>query len=83
MSSVELFLKIAAKKAAEKNKSYILLDHIDKENDNYKEYYCANIEEKLFECDNKLIYVKGGGFGLNYRYCSACYNKWNNLKYTK
>ena len=57
----------------------ILIDDINTETDNYKEYYCANIKEKTFECSNKLRFVKGGGFGMNYRYCSSCYNKWDEL----
>lgn len=40
-------------------------------------YYCANIVEKRYECSNKLIFSKHGGFGFNYRYCSSCYDKWN------
>ena len=40
-------------------------------------YYCANIIEKRWKCDNQLLYVKGGGFGMNYKYCAKCYGKWN------
>ena len=56
-----------------------MLDEVDK-NSSFEEYYCANIVEKLFECNNKLIYRKNGGYGLNYKYCSTCYSKWNNEK---
>lgn len=77
MNSVELFRKIAEKQKASK---VTLLDDIDKVNDNYKEYYCANVVEKTFECNNKLIYKIGGGYGMNYRYCSNCYHNWDLLK---
>jgi hypothetical protein len=42
-------------------------------------YYCANANEKLFKCEAKLLYQKEGGFGMNYKYCSNCYFKWNQL----
>ena len=74
------YLKLMNLNKNKMNTDIILLDHIDKENDNYKEYYCAYIVEKLFECENKLTYIKGGGFGLNYRYCASCYTKWNKLQ---
>jgi hypothetical protein len=70
-----MFLKLNSKKS-----SYKLLDNIDKENENYVTYYCANVVEDLFNCSNQLTYIKNGGFGVNYRYCSACYQKWNDLK---
>ena len=62
-----------------------LLDNMRKLDDNielddYSEYYCANAVEKLFECNNILTYIKRGGFGLNYRYCASCYQKWDKLK---
>ena len=53
------------------------LDDIDK--NTISEYYCANIHEKTFDCSNKLIYKPNGGFGLNYKYCSSCYRKWDEL----
>jgi hypothetical protein len=56
----------------------VLLDDIDKTQD-FQSYYCANIKEKTFNCNQKLTYKKGGGFGLNYRYCSNCYELWNEL----
>ena len=77
MNTRELFIKIAN---AKRDTSIILLDDIDKINDDFKEYYCANKVEKLYECDTKLVYVKKGGFGFNYRYCSSCYDKWNKSK---
>jgi len=46
----------------------------------YDEYYCANIIEKLFECNQILMYKKGGGYGFNYRYCSKCYKRWEEMK---
>lgn len=55
---------------------YILIDNVDRNRD-LQQYYCANIVEKTFECSNILTYKKGGGYGLNYRYCSFCYDKWN------
>jgi len=57
----------------------VLLKDVDPES-NFEEYYCANIVEKTFECSNKLLYIKNGGFGCNYNYCSSCYSKWNKLK---
>ena len=59
---------------------YKLREHIDETIDNYVEYYCANIVEKRFNCSNQLTYVKSGGFGRNYKYCSDCYEKWNKLQ---
>jgi hypothetical protein len=59
--------------------TYLLLDNIDLKNPDiiYKQYYCANVVEQRYgKCENQLLYKKGGGFGLNYRYCSSCYNKW-------
>jgi len=78
MNSVEIFRKIAEKEKLPDDIK--LLDDIDTMKDDYKIYYCANIKEKLFECNNQLIYIKGGGFGMNYRYCQSCYSKWNDLK---
>ena len=46
-------------------------------------YYCANIIENTFPCSTKLFYNKKGSFGCNYRYCSSCYKKWDNLKEEK
>jgi len=43
-------------------------------------YFCANVIEKRYECNTELVYKKNGGFGLNYRYCKKCYDKWNNDK---
>lgn len=41
-------------------------------------YCCLNkIEKRYGICENKLMYHIGGGFGLNYKYCSDCYYKWN------
>jgi hypothetical protein len=77
-ASYLLFQKINSKKSIVNE--ITLLDHIDMENDDYKEYYCANAVEKLFECNNILTYIKRGGFGLNYRYCASCYYKWNEMK---
>jgi len=54
------------------------IDEVDL-NNRFEDYYCANANEKLFKCENKLVYQKGGGFGMNYKYCSNCYAKWNNL----
>ena len=62
-----------------KPNEYILLDDIDKTKD-YQDYYCANIKENTFECSTQLTYTLKGGFGLNYRYCSNCYKKWNLLE---
>jgi len=59
-----------------------LLDDVDKSLF-FDEYYCANIVEKLYECNTKLIYKKNGGCGLNYKYCSKCYEKWFNDKSKK
>ena len=48
------------------------------------DYYCLNIYEKTFECQNQMKYIKYGGFGLNYKYCASCYTKWNNpTKFTR
>jgi len=55
---------------------YKLIDDVDV-NVNYDTYYCANVVEKTFNCDAKLTFKKGGGFGANYRYCANCYTKWN------
>lgn len=62
--------------------SYKLIDDVD-ESLNTDTYYCANIVEKLFECNNKLTYIKGGAFGFNYRYCASCYLKWDNKELRK
>jgi hypothetical protein len=64
---------------ATNNKTYKLIDDVDKSL-SFDEYYCANIVEGFFECKTQLIYQKNGGCGMNYRYCSNCYNKWNNTK---
>ena len=58
---------------------YLLLDDVSKLKIDGKMYYCANIVEKTFECSNSLFWSRGGGFGQNYRYCSSCYRKWNNI----
>lgn len=58
---------------------YKLREHVN-ENNAFDDYYCANIVEKRFDCSNKLIYKKSGGYGRNYRYCSTCYDKWDELK---
>ena len=62
--------------------NYKLIDDIDKSK-NTDEYYCANIVEDFFKCNQKLIYIKGGKFGYNYRYCADCYFNWNNKKESK
>ena len=54
------------------------LDDINR-NESYTKYYCANINEKTFNCSNELTYIIEGGFGFNYRYCNSCYRKWNKL----
>ena len=61
---------------------FVLLENIDG-NSKLAEYYCANIKEKTFKCNKKLWYSKSGGFGMNYRYCSSCYAKWNALEKEK
>jgi hypothetical protein len=54
----------------------LLLD--DVKNLDFAYYSCANVVEKRFECNNnKLIYKKGGGYGLNYKYCENCYEHWD------
>ena len=57
----------------------IIYDDLDTNSDSndYQEYYCANIVEKLFDCENRLLYKKSSG---GYRYCSTCYDKWKQLK---
>jgi len=41
-------------------------------------YYCLNkIEKRYGICENKMMFEVGGGFGINYTYCSNCYYKWN------
>jgi hypothetical protein len=54
------------------------IDEVDL-NNRFEDYYCANANEKLFKCEKQLFYQKGGGFGMNYKYCSSCYSKWNKL----
>jgi hypothetical protein len=61
------------------NETYKLRDDVD-ESLRFDEYYCANIVEGFFECKTKMTYQKGGGCGMNYKYCSNCYDKWNNNK---
>ena len=80
MSSSYLMLLNLANK--NKQSQLPILDDIDKSLD-YATYYCANTREKLFECNTSLPYVKNGGCGFNYRYCSACYTKWNILNAEK
>ena len=62
------------------NSNIILLEDLDKELNFKQIYYCANIKEKTFICSTRLTYVKRGGFGMNYRYCNSCYDKWNKLE---
>jgi hypothetical protein len=42
-------------------------------------YSCANVVEKRFECNNinNLIWCKPNKFGTNYKYCSNCYEQWD------
>jgi hypothetical protein len=54
--------------------SYPLFEDVLKCDIQGKAYYCANIVEKQFDCNNVIYYQKNRG---NYKYCLTCYDKWN------